>query len=81
VGAYARLFTERFIERVGCFRDVAAAVLLRLLAAAAGFRLLVGGSSSRGTPDFNRAARSMIFASISPASPLLAGRCDFHTSG
>src|SRR3954470_23145405 len=32
-------------------------------------------------PVFRAAARSMIFASISPASPPLAGRFDTHTSG
>src|SRR3954463_5537524 len=50
-----------------------------LLARAAGACVCSGWEGA--SPAFNRAARSIIFASISPASPPFAGRFDFHTSG
>src|SRR4029453_18384880 len=46
-----------------------------------GWVFLRAFSSGSLSPPFSRAARSMILASISPASPPFAGRCDFQTSG
>src|SRR4051812_5916950 len=80
-------FFERPLEDAACARGFEARVLVFVVTGADAARFLaaagvtgVPASPFAGKPAFNRAARSMILASISPASPPLAGRFDVHTS-
>ena len=74
---------RRFAVGAGFFR-VAAVFGRAALAFAVGRLAFTAGASgvaSGALPALRRAARSMIVASIAPASPPLAGRLDFQTSG
>src|SRR5438093_1290339 len=71
-----------FLAVVAALRDLSFVFLVSLVSFVAGRAATkAGGVAAPARSAFRFAARSIIVASIAPASPPLAGRCDVHTAG
>src|SRR5437867_6659040 len=71
-----------FLAVVAALRDLSFVFFVSLVSFVVGRAATkAGGVAAPARSAFRFAARSIIVASIAPASPPLAGRCDAHTAG